>query len=52
MPRLLARNLARLRYGYEMVQAYLASMCNDYDYMNTHLAEADKAWLRWWKEGM
>ncbi len=48
----MTRLLARLRYGYEMAAAYLASMCGDTDYMATHVAEADKAWLRWWKEGV
>ncbi len=48
----MTRLIARLRYGYEMASAYLASMFGDEDYMNTHLREADKAWLRWWKAGI
>lgn len=48
----LHRLLSRLRYGYEMAQAYTASMYGDHDCMITHLAEADKAWLRWWKAGI
>jgi hypothetical protein len=48
----MTRLLARLRYGYEMAQAYLAGMYNDQRCMYTHLAEADKAWLRWWKAGI
>ena len=48
----MTRFLHRLRYGYEMAQAYLAGMYGDADYMHAHLAEADKAWLRWWKTGV
>jgi hypothetical protein len=48
----MTRLLARLRYGYEMAQAYTAEMYGDHDCMNLHLAEADKAWLRWWKSGI
>ena len=48
----MTRLLTRLRYGYEMAQAYMAEMYGDAQCMNTHLAEADKAWLRWWKAGV
>ena len=48
----MTRLLNRLRYGYEMAQAYMAEMYGDHGYMNAHLAEADKAWLRWWKAGV
>jgi hypothetical protein len=48
----MTRLLARLRYGYEMAQAYLAEMYRDHDCMAAHLVEADKAWIRWWKAGI
>ena len=48
----MTRLLHRLRYGFEMAQAYMAELYGDAQCMNTHLAEADKAWLRWWKAGV
>jgi hypothetical protein len=42
--------LYRLWYGFECVNAYLAGMMGEDDVMHNHLAMADRAWLKWWKE--